>query len=461
MIDPDVPVEQPRGSFLGHVNVVMLTYVLDGALAFATGVLIARDLGADGRGAYSLFVLSAAFGQLLLGLGLGNAAIYFINRRELSLREVVAAAHVVTTLALVATAVAMAVIAPWAGDDLFGAGIPPWLLIAAVPALLYWNLMRLVLQAQSRFVDLAFATVVQQAILLSVIAALIAADELTPSRAAGCLAAATTAAGVLTLMRVGLRHVELGQIVRPRLGIIRKLAGFGVKGEAGNVLQLLNYRLDQYIVSAYVGLTGVGIYAVSASMTEAIFMFANAVALVLLPRLTANDDEAAWMAPLALRNTILIAGIGALVLAVVAPVLVPLAFGDEYDDSVQALWLLLPGTVALAGSKVLTSYIFSQGRPLVNTGITAVSLVVTLAADFAFIPWLDVNGAAIASSLAYSAHFVAALVAYRQLSGQSPFTALIPNRDDIRLYADAARTLRARVMRAQIADADRPREASH
>ena len=44
----------------------------------------------------------------------------------------------------------------------------------------------------------------------------------------------------------------------------------------------------------------------------------------------------------------------------------------RFDDSVQALWWLLPGTVALTGSKVLTSYIFSQGRPLVNTGITCV-----------------------------------------------------------------------------------------
>ena len=92
---------------------------------------------------------------------------------------------------------------------------------------------------------------------------------------------------------------------------------------------------------------------------------------------------------------------GALALAIVAPVLVPLAFGDAYEDSVQALWLLLPGTVALAGSKVLTSYIFSRGRPILNTGITAVSLVVTVAADLILIPLFDVNGAAIASSLAY------------------------------------------------------------
>jgi O-antigen/teichoic acid export membrane protein len=182
-------------------------------------------------------------------------------------------------------------------------------------------------------------------------------------------------------------------------------------------------------------------------MTEAIFVLSNAVALVLLPRLTADDEAAYWMAPLAARNTMLVAAAAAVALAVVAPILVPLAFGGEFEDSVTPLWWLLPGTVALAGSKVLTSYIFSQGRPLVNTGITAVSLVVTVIADFIFIPWLGVEGAAIASSIAYGAHFVAALYAYGRISGRSPLVALVPGREDVRLYREALASAMARVGR--------------
>jgi Na+-driven multidrug efflux pump len=102
------------------------------------------------------------------------------------------------------------------------------------------------------------------------------------------------------------------------------------------------------------------------------------------------------------------------------------------------LWLL-PGTVALSGSKILTGYIFSQGRPGLNSLITVGSLAVTLAADFALIPPFGVSGAAVASSLAYGAHFALALAAYRQLSGGSIGDALLVRGDDLRRYVALAR----------------------
>lgn len=151
------------------------------------------------------------------------------------------------------------------------------------------------------------------------------------------------------------------------------------------------------------------------------------------------------MTPVACRNTILVAGAGSLTLAIAAPIIIPAFFGHRFDDSVQALWLLLPGTVALTGSKVLTSYIFSQGRPMVNTLITCVSLAVTVIALLVLVPLYGVNGAAGASSLAYGAHLCAALYAYRRISGQPALAAVLPHPADAHLYIDGARGVLARI----------------
>jgi O-antigen/teichoic acid export membrane protein len=448
MLEPERQIEAPRGSFLGHVNIVMLTYALDGVLAFASGVLVARALGPDGRGAFALFIITTAIAQMVLGIGFGNAAVYFINKRELALRDVVGAAHVVTLASLAIMAAAVGAIAPWAGDRVLGEHISPWLLIAAVPMLIYASALRVLLQALSRFVEMGVATIVQPLVMLALVAADYAFGDPSPSRMVAFWIVSNGAAALVSLACVGLANVDLAQIVRPRWAVLRKLARFGVQGEAGNVLQLMNYRLDQYIVRGFVGLAGVGIYAVGVSMTEAVWLIANAVAIVLLPRLTsADDDDVRWMAPVAARNTILVAGCGAAALAIIAPVLVPAFFGHVYDNSVQALWLLLPGTVALTGSKVLTSYIFSRGRPLVNTTITLVSLAVTVPALFALVPPFGVNGAAAASSLAYIAHFAAALYAYRRISGEPVLEAVLPRPSDAHLYADALRGALARVTR--------------
>jgi O-antigen/teichoic acid export membrane protein len=434
------------GSLIGNVNVVMLTYAADGVLALATGALVARALGPDGRGAYGLFIISAAFGQLILGLGIGNAAIYYINKSQLAVREALGAIHGITIASIAVAAVAAAIIVAIDAEDAFGGGISPWLLAAAIPLLLYMNLLRLLLQALSRFIDLGVTTVGHQIVLLVLVAAAFAAGDPTATQIVWYLLIASWGAAAFALLRIGLREVDIAAIVRPRAETMRRLVGFGIQGEAGNALQALNYRLDQFILRGFESLAAVGVYAVATSMSEGVFVLANAVALVLMPRLTSADpDDAAWMAPVAARNTMLIAAAGSVALAAIAPLALPAIFGERFDGSVAPLWWLLPGAVALTGSKVLTSYIFSQGRPLVNTSITAVSLAATLIADIALIPSFGVEGAAVAASIGYGVHLCAALVAYRAISGRPALDAVVPRAADLELYADALRGMRDRL----------------
>ena len=438
----------PRGSFLGHVNIVMATYAIDGLLAAVSSVLVARALGPDGRGAYSLFVVSTAFGQMLLGLGAGNAAVYYINKGALTARDVVGAVHVLTLASVAVTAVAVLAIVTWAGTDVLGGGVTAWLLVAAVPALIYWATLCVVLQAMSRFVEMGIATVTEPLVMLVLVAVAYVAGHPSASDVIVFWIVSNAAGGAVALACIGAANIDAAAIVRPAWQKILMLARFGVQGEAGNMLQLLNYRLDQYVVRGFVGLGGVGIYAVGVSVTEAVWLLANSVAIVLLPRLTsASDEDVRWMTPVACRNTMLVAAGGSAVLAVAAPVVVPALFGHKFDDSVQALWWLLPGTVALTGSKVLTSYIFSQGRPIVNTMITCASLVVTVVALLLLVPRFGVNGAAAASSLAYGAHLCASLFVYGRISGGDPWRAVVPHPSDARLYAGGARDVLARLTR--------------
>src|SRR5438128_9894719 len=157
-----------------------------------------------------------------------------------------------------------------------------------------------------------------------------------------------------------------------------------------------------------------------------------------MPRLTEMERErAAEMTPLACRNTVLASVIAAIALVAVSPLAIDVLFGDEFSAAQIPLILLMPGIIAACATRVLGSYLFSQGRIIYNTYATFIALGLTIALDVVLIPWLEVPGAAIASSVAYIAALLATLYWYKQASGGSVREALVVQADDVREWAEA------------------------
>jgi O-antigen/teichoic acid export membrane protein len=431
---------EPQLGFLGHVNIVLLANVANAALAFGVAVVLARALGAEGRGVYALVLLSASIAQAVLSLGLNVSAVYHLGKGSYPLPRVMANVWLVTAASLVVSALLVLVAWPVFGDELSGREVPYWAFVFAVPLFLGYNVIAAVLQGLSRFLAMNAVIVAQPLVLLLLLTIGVLVGDVDTTAAVLFWSGATFAALALAVGLLGRPGVPFGALARVDWASLREQVRFGVQGQVGNLVQLLNYRLDQYIVLLFVSTAGVGVYAVSVTASQSVWFLANAVAAVLLPRLAAAEaGEAARTTPVVCRNTLLVSALGALALGTTSPWLVEALFGGEFEASVVPLVWLLPGTVALAGSKVLASYVLSQGQPLTNSLITVATLAVTLVADFALIPPFGVEGAAIASSIAYGVHFALSLQAYRQLSGGSVWDAVFVRTDDVRRYLDAAR----------------------
>jgi O-antigen/teichoic acid export membrane protein len=447
---PDSLPVPPSGSgalsFVGHVNLVFFSQVANALLALGVQVLLARSLGPEGRGVYGIFMLSASIAQALLSLGINVAAVYYLGKGAVSIERVLANTLQVMIIATVATGLTIAIIAPYAGDWFGGHEVPYWALVFVIPLFISYNVSAAVFQGTSRFLSMnaVFLTLpLVQVIFFSAGAALldVEATEAVLFWTAGASAAALV---TIALLRPQLRDVSA--LLRFDWRSLREQVVFGMQGQIGNLAQLLNYRFDQYMVLALRDASSVGIYAVSVSISQSIWFLSDAVAKVLLPRLTAAEEgEAARSTALICRNTLLVSALGAAAVALFSPLLLEPVFGDRFSPSLRPLLWLLPGTVLLAGSKIVTSYVFSQGRPLINSGITIGSLVVTLVADLALIPPFGVSGAAVASSIAYASHLAMALLAYRMLSQRPISEALFIQREDLARYVSLARQARSAV----------------
>ncbi len=440
-----------RTALLFNVNLVFLSQIAIYGLAFALRVVLARGLGDDGLGTYSLFFVAVlvAGGVANLGVGLGN--IYFLNKGTYSYAALLSGSLFVLAVSSVIAWVFLLAYSAIIGPELFVSGRSYWLYAAALPAVVGYVLLTSFLHGASRFPALSVVAIVQGLIGLAIVGGMYAADELDVFWALAGWAASFLIADALALLLIGPGKVDLKDVVRPRWDVLWQQIRYGAQGQIANLAQLFNYRLDQFLVAAFVSRAGVGHYAVAVGLGESVWWLSSSVALVLMPRLTEMESErAAEMTPLACRNTLFVSLLGAIALIAVSPLAIDILFGDEFSSAQAPLVLLMPGIVAACATRVLGSYLFSQGRIIYNTYATFIALGLTLALDFALIPLLEVEGAAIASSVAYVSSLVATLYWYRRESGGSISEALFFRPSDLRYYAEAWDRIRKRRRRVAV-----------
>lgn len=431
--------------FLFNVNQVFFTRVGLYFLAFILSVIIARGLGPDGRGLYSLFFLVVSVTITVAGLGVGLGNIYFLGKDKYDRRVLLGNSHLLVLGVGILVPLVMAAFAGAFEPRAFVAGRAYWMYAPMVTLSLHFVLMTTFLQGEGRFTAMNVITLVQNLIVVLVAAALFALDRLTIFSLMLAWTASLALADLLALALVGLRNLEIGAILRPKWAAFRDQVAFGIKGQVADLAQLFNYRLDVFLVASFLGTTQVGYYAVAVGLSETVWWLSNSVSTVLLPRLTrAAPEEAAALTALICRNTMLISAAGAVALALIASLVIKGIFGQDFAPAVEPVYWLLPGVVALSGNKVIASYIFSRGRVILNTYDAFISLAATLAFDFLLIPRFGVAGAAMASSIAYGTSLVVALYWYSRVFGNNVWDVLLPRSSDLLLYREVVRLLRAR-----------------
>lgn len=439
------PQSAGRGGFMANVNIVFLAQIALYGLAFFLRVLLARGLGDDGLGTYALFFNAVLITGGLASLGIGFGNVYYLNKGGYSYSTLLSGSLFVV---MVTTAIGTLVLITYsvlAGDDLFVQGWAFWLYAAALPAVVAYLLLTSFLHGSSRFLAMALVGIAQGGTAFAIAAALKVLGELDVSSAAASWTASFVIADVAAVAALGLHDIHVGRILRPNWRALGAQVRYGIPGQVANLAALFNYRLDQFLVAAFVTRAAVGQYTVAVGLAESVWWISTAVALVLMPRLSGMESERAGeVTPIICRNTLALSALAAVALSIVSPVLIRILFGSQYDPAVLPLILLMPGIVAGSATRVLGSYLFSQGKIRYNAFATLIALGATIVLDVALIPALETEGAAIASSIAYVFALIATLFWYRKESGGGIRAALIPQREDRDLYASLLRRLTRR-----------------
>lgn len=189
----------------------------------------------------------------------------------------------------------------------------------------------------------------------------------------------------------------------------RQVLHFGGTVVVADALQLANYRIDLFILAAFVPVADIGVYAVAVALAEMLWQLPQAVSRSMLPRIVAGQLDRARVSRISLGLGVVAAGLGVVGWLMTVRLVEPV-FGADFAAVPLVLAVLLPGVVLVSAAKPLAAWTISCGLPRRNLKASAVGFLVVILGNVVLVPRFGILGAAAASTLAYGS--VAAAVTF-------------------------------------------------
>jgi O-antigen/teichoic acid export membrane protein len=225
---------------------------------------------------------------------------------------------------------------------------------------------------------------------------------------------------------------RLGGIRRPEPSRWRPFLDFGLPSVFGSVSQILNLRLDQMVMVAFLLPRDLGLYVAAVAWSGAVIPAVSAIGSVLLPQVASLSPD---LKARALGRGARLAGVLALLmggaLTAITPWCFPLIFGEAFRPAITVA-MILPLATAISGvNSVIEDGLRGLGFPKLPLLGELLGLVTTCTLLYFLVPRFGILGAALASLLAYSTTLLALISLSARKIGASMSTFCTPTREDL------------------------------
>lgn len=398
--------------------------------SLATAPILARELGATGRGEMASVVAPIFILMLLANMGLPEAVAYHVVKLRQSPHRVLAHAARLSVVYGLVTAVGVWVAAPYFLHQ--SPQMVPLLraVVVLLPLMMVLQVMRGVIIGLRAYKAGAFERVLTPVLRLGSFVVLLLLDRLTVTSAVWAQMVCTVVGGSYLGLAI-LRHRHLppegGEPSYRRL--TREIGVYGLRGWGGMLGNLVTWRLDQVVLVTVVAPREVGYYVVAVSFAEISGIVVNPVRNVLFAE-AAHRDSPELIARSTRVMTLLVAlsaGVGCLL----AEPVVRLLFGADFLPAVALGQVLLVASIPFCLAQTIAAGLYAEGHPGMLSIAQVTGAVLTIGGLLVLAPHMGAMGAALASLVAYSVTCLMLVLQYRHVSGQPVRTFVLVERADL------------------------------
>ncbi len=439
-----IKINKENSSFLTNIGITFLTRLLSFIFGFALSILLARILGPKLRGIYAITVLIPTLMVKFGSLGIETSNIYFAGNNRYRPEILVfnslflSVIFGVSLILIFSLALKFDIFKNYLDLNNVNLRIL-WIAILTVPFSLFTIFVINVILGKERILLYNVLSLLRLFIQLLLLVLFLIFLNLRLRGAILSYAITIFNISIIYIIVVinlwGLRFVVDKKLVL-------KLVKYGLKAYFGNIAQFLNYRLDIFLVSAFLSPVDVGYYSVSVGIAEKIWMLPGAVSTILFPRVSNVDSSTANdLTPKVVRTTFFVVIVFSIFLFIFAKPIIKILYGKDYLPSILPLLMLLPGIVALSVSKTLTADLAGRGMPQFGAYSSFVSLVLNLPINLVLIPKWGISGAAFASSVAYICATIVVIYYFLRKSNGNFFKLIFIQKEDIKDLKKIAKRL--------------------
>lgn len=208
---------------------------------------------------------------------------------------------------------------------------------------------------------------------------------------------------------------------------IKLLSSYGFWIQLGAMIQLINYRLNFYLVDFFVGRTALGVFTLAVQLCEALWILPRSFALVQFSRISnqKDSDSSIFLTSALFHLTMLIILVTSIVIFIIPESMFLFVFGQGFAGLKYIMNILLIGVVCFSGVIIIAHHFSGINKVWLNVIISTFSLLILILFSLLLIPNFQLAGAAWANSCMYLFSLLLSIFLYKKIFRQNILSPII------------------------------------